>query len=74
MKDDMEDGTEKLNGSNPETSRDFAKENADLKTENEALKAELSRLRNVAFSLEVTCKTLASMTQVPSLLGPVTTR
>lgn len=48
---------------------DLAKENEALKAENAALKAEVVRLRNVAFSLEVTCKTLASMQATPSLLG-----
>jgi hypothetical protein len=39
-----------------------------LKKENEALRAECARLRKLAFSLEVTAKTLASMTPMPVLV------
>lgn len=47
---------------------DLAKENEALKKENAALRTECDRLRKVAFSLEVTVKTLASMTPMPALI------
>lgn len=47
---------------------DLTAENARLKEEIAALTTENRRLRNVAFNLEVTTKTLAALTQIHSFV------